>query len=123
MNESNPETDELLPDALVTAEVLNLRSELGRIRRTLQQREEALAVLNRRLVALENGEQGSAGGPLGETARLSQQLIEANERLAQTTVDMERLDWAQAEVLRLQASKMFRYTWPVRRVLSAMRTK
>jgi hypothetical protein len=124
VNESSAETDDLLPDALVSAEVLNLRSELGRARRSLKQREEALAVLNRRLLALETGQVGAEHA--SETYSSADERARAAslaEQLSQVTAEVEHLRWAQEEVLRLQASKMFRYTWPVRRALGGLRPK
>lgn len=91
-------------------EVLALQTEIGTLRRRLQQREVALADLNRRLVALERG----AGGD-GATARTVADLR------SQLTTARHEADMYRAEVDRLYATKLFRMASPARRVYSRLR--
>lgn len=88
--------------------VLQLRTELARTRRTLEQREAILTALNRRLLALESRVPPLASDPAaGERARAEQALHEAAE--------------LRAELERMRATKLFRYARPLRKMYSVWR--
>lgn len=116
-----------------TAEVLRLRCELGRAGQTIRQREEALAVLNRRLLAFER-EQWRRGHVEPERAvvvsaaelearrarhdAMVAELAAAHQQLAAATAELAA---TAAELARLRATKLFRVAAPARRIYARLR--
>ncbi len=95
----------------VNEEIRRLRSELGHTRRQLEQREAALAALNRRLLVLERNQAGIDG-----TARDSTAALEA--RIAELAGENAAL---RDEINRIYATKLFRVARPARRVYGLLR--
>lgn len=91
-------------------EIRQLRRDLELAQRTLRQREEALAVLNRRLVRLERGRPGDRPGTSAERNALAAQDNLLTELLL-----------IQRELELLRATKLFRYADPLRRIYAMTR--
>ena len=91
-------------------QIRKLRAELGEARRQLQQREEALAALNRRLLLLERTQSGieqTLGPQVAGSAGL-QAVAAENAALRE-------------EIERIYATKLFRVARPARRVYGMLR--
>ena len=107
------------------AEPVVLEAQLGALRRQLNQRENALAVLNRRLLQLERGQNGALGveratrlAPTSEPHPLeavNQALTTENEALSAQvralTTDNECL---REELQRMRNTRLFRWAAPAR---------
>ncbi len=89
-------------------EVLALQTEIGALKRRLEQRELALAGLNRRLMTFERGHAGA------EEVGVSAMRDELDKVLAER-------DQLRAEIARIYATKLFRLAGPARRVYGRLR--
>jgi len=114
------------------ARVRTLETEVRALRQRLEQREQMLAVLNRRLLQLERGENGSSGMDRAETGLLLSQnheLLEANGELHEQNGLLRQrlhvLDEENAglhEQLKLMRdTKLFRWSSPARDVYARLR--
>lgn len=90
------------------AEVLALQTEIGTLKRRLEQRELALAGLNRRLMTFESGHAGAE--EVGIRAM--------KEELDRVLAEREQL---RAEIARIHATKLFRLAAPARRIYGRLR--
>jgi chromosome segregation ATPase len=109
--------------------MVSMRAELGSLRRVLEQRESALAALNRRLMTLERTDARATDERL---AGLSEQLIAHERTIADLTAQIAELtgqvENARSEAARLDdeihriyATRLFRYASPLRRVYRVIR--
>ncbi len=90
------------------AEVLALQTEIGALKRRLEQRERALAGLNRRLMTFERGLAGA--GNVG--------VVATKEEFDRVVAERDQL---RAEIGRIYSTKLFRLAGPARRVYGRLR--
>lgn len=102
----------------VNDEIRKLRSELGHTRRQLEQREAALAALNRRLLVLERNQAGIDGTARDSTAGFEARISELTARCDSLTGENAALG---EEIQRVYATKLFRIARPARRVYGLLR--
>lgn len=99
------------------AEVRELQSELGALRQRLEMRDEALRVLNRRLLHLE----GHPSKVMGEREDRERLVTENKTLLADNISLRDQLESARMELAELRHTKMFRWTSPVRNLYAMLR--
>lgn len=90
--------------SLENATIRTLGADVRALRKRLEQREELLRVLNRRLVQLEQGDFGSSGADHSGGGSLQLEVKDLNDQLD-----------------RLRATKLFRWSTPARDVYSKLR--
>jgi hypothetical protein len=116
----------LIEEGLVAREeILQLRTENGTLRRRLENRESALAGLNRRLLAVERAQFGEGHDESPSGHHQGQSVEELRLRIAEleahlSTMESER-DRAADELARVYATKVFRYAAPARKVYGRFR--
>lgn len=127
-----------------TADALRLRSEIGHLKKLLEQREMALASLNRRLMTLERTDARATDERLAglmeqiamheqTVAHLQRQLEQAHEGQAahaesaarsrqQADESAARIQELTEEIDRLYATRLFRYASPLRKIYGRLRS-
>lgn len=107
-------------DLVATQDQLRERfGELGRLQRRLEQREQALAALNRRLLEcqrLQNGLDGMRRAHESADNGLVDGLLDQVRSLT------ERCGMLEDELARTRATKMFRWSAPLRSVYAILRS-